>query len=144
MGFFRRFLAGLSGSGYRTRGLQTGEPLSMQDTATPVTMDSALQLSAVWACVNIISESIGSLPLHIYKIDRETGEKSVDLEHPLQRLFSHKPNRWQTRQEFFETITYQLVLLGNNFSAIERNGRGDIVSLIPLMSRQMEVALEDD
>jgi HK97 family phage portal protein len=146
MSIWRSLIGLVTGAGYRQQGIQYGVPSYSQDAALPVTLDSALQLSAVWACVRLISESVASLPLNVYDKDSKTGVKTVNTEHPLSKLFNgnRNPNKWQTRQEFFETLTYQLVLTGNNYTAIERDSRGEIISLIPLMSEQMEVTLDDN
>lgn len=144
MAFWKRLGGFLSSSGstYRQEGSQSGNSAGGAKTAVPVTLDSALQLSAAWACARLISESIGSLPLNVYKKNAD-GSREIAKDHPLQRLFHGKVNKWQTRQEFFETLTYQLVFLGNNYSVIQRNSAGDIISLVPLMSAQMEVSLID-
>jgi HK97 family phage portal protein len=129
----------------RQKGMQSGAPASRSaESAVPVTPDTALAHSAVWACVRLISESIASLPICIYKKDPTTGIRTPAPEHPLAMLFNAKPNRWQTRQEYFETITFQMALRGNNFSLIQRGTKGQIVGLIPLMSDQMDVQLMAD
>lgn len=142
MAFWSRFIGG--GGSQRTRGTQLYSPSYSSTPAMPVTTDSALQISAVWACAKLIAETVGSLPIKIYNVDPKTGIRTPNNEHPLARLFNGKVNRWQTRQEYFETLTYQKVLLGNNYSAIQRNGKGEIVSLVPLMTEQMEVKLEEN
>lgn len=142
MAIWRSLLGLVRGAAYRQKGVQSGETsYYTSSAAVPVTLDSSLQLSAVWACVKLISESIGSLPINIYR--KENGSRVIDTEHPLARLFSGKVNRWQTKQEFMETLTYQLVMLGNNYSAVQRNSRGEIVALVPLMSEQMQVTLQE-
>lgn len=111
-------------------------------SATPVTVDSSLQLSAVWACTRLISETIAALPINVYKKE-DSGRRIPFPEHRLSMLLNGKPNRWQTKQEYFETLNFQLVLQGNNFSAVQRNSGGDIVNLVPLMTPQMQVELEE-
>lgn len=143
MAVWRSLLGLVTGAGYRQKGVQRGEPSYYTNApALPVTLDSSLQLSAVWACTKILSESVASLPLIFYKKNKD-GTREVTADHPLAQLFSGKVNRWQTRQEFFETMTYQLVMMGNNYSAIQRNGKGEIIGLVPLMSEQMEVTLQE-
>ena len=137
------FRLGGSGAGSRVEGLQASGS-GGQRSAVPVTLDTSLQLSAVWACVRLLAESVASLPINVYKIDRQTGERVIAKDHPLHKLFSGKVNAWQTRQEFFETIVYQLVLMGNDFSVVERNKSGEVIALMPLMSEQMEVNLNND
>jgi HK97 family phage portal protein len=143
-GFFRRFLGwGSSGAAYRSRGIQYSLPTYSSKSAVPVTVDSSLQLSSAWACVKLISETVASLPIKVYTIDLQTGVRKLNPTHPLHVLFNGKVNRWQTRQEYFETLNYQIVLLGNNYSLINRVG-DRIVSLTPLMSEQMTTELLDD
>jgi HK97 family phage portal protein len=142
---FRQIGLWLTGSMSRQKGLQSGAPaLRSAESAMPVTPDTALAHSAVWACVRLISESIASLPICIYKKDPATGIRTPAPDHPLAMLFNAKPNRWQTRQEYFETITFQMALRGNNFSLIQRGTKGQIVGLIPLMTDQMDVQLMPD
>lgn len=126
----------------RLVGVQYGYPSTpAEQTATPVTFDSAMQVSTVWACVKIISETISSLPLNVYR-KGENGRK-IAVNHPLQLLFSGKVNRYQTKNEFLETVLLNLVTTGNSYCYIQRiNDR--IVSLLPLMSADMEVVLNDD
>lgn len=145
MAFWRTLGRYLSGAGNRQVGLQSGVPSSYSNTsATPVTVDTALGLSAVWACTRMISEAVGSLPIRVYNVDRKTGAKTLNTEHPLHILFNGKTNRWQTRQEFFETLTFQLVLMGNAYAIKQRDSQGKLIGLIPMMSEQMEVSLQDD
>lgn len=140
MGFWRRVWGVVAGAGARQPGLQLSSPsFYSTQTAAPVTVDTALQLSAVWACVRLIAESVASLPVIIYKREGETRTRVYD--HPLARLFSGKVNRWQTRLEFFETMTMQLALHGNAYALIQRTNKGEIIGLVPLMPEQMEVAL---
>ena len=143
MAFFKRLGAFLSGAGYRQEGYQDGQPRYTSAAAVPVTLDTSLQLSAVWACTKLLAECVGSLPVKIYKLNRD-GSRTEDKSHPLYKLMNGKPNRWQTRQEYFETLVWQLALMGNDYTVIKRNSRNEIVSLIPLMSEQMEVRLLSD
>lgn len=127
----------------RLMGLQQGGPTAYsQESAAEVTFDSAMQLSAVWACVKLLSETVASLPLHIYR-RTEGGGQVLDTNHPLSILFSGKPNRYQTKVEFFETVLLNLVLHGNAYCGITRMG-GRIVSLMPMMSAQVRVAILAD
>jgi HK97 family phage portal protein len=108
-------------------------------SASPVTFDSALQLSAVWACVKLLSETIASLPINIYRVG-ENG-REIARTHPLTVLFQGKVNRYQTRIEFFETLLLNLITAGNAYVLIQRTETGRIIGLLPLMSVQMEVSL---
>lgn len=102
------------------------------NTGVHVTPNTALRIMAVYACVRILSESIGSLPLHLYMKDGKRKEKATD--HPLYHLLHDAPNENNTSSEFREMIQAHLGLRGNGFSTIERNGRGVITSLTPYHS----------
>lgn len=111
-------------------------------SSTPVNIDSAMQVSAFWACVRLIVESISSMGL---TCKQQTGEGWADHpNHDLWKLINYQPNRYQTRVEFFETLTLNLCTSGDAYIAIERTGRGKIISLIPLMTAQMTVELQKD
>lgn len=111
-------------------------------TAAPVTAQTALQLSAVWACVRLLAETVASLPMNIKK--RNGKNWTDDEEHALYTLFAFKPNRYMTRLEWFECMMLNLVLQGNAYAKIERNSKGQIISLLPLMASQMQVVLAED
>ena len=99
MAVWRSLLGLVTGAGYRQKGVQRGEPGYYSNApAVPVTLDSSLQLSAVWACTKILSESVASLPPIFYK-KKKDGTREITTDHPLAQLFSGKVNRWQTRQE---------------------------------------------
>src|SRR5690606_17401978 len=144
MTLWRNFVSFMAGAGWRQPGQQTGQPGHYGTrTPTPVTLDTAMQLSTVFACMRLISETIGSLPLILY--EKKTNRERVPVyDHPLSVLFSGCVNKWQTRQEFFESITYQLAGLGNNYAAIQRNSSKQIIGLVPLMSMQVQPSLLDD
>ena len=91
---------------------------------------------------------MASLPLKFYSVTRDKdGEitgKTVNTNHSLYRLLRWQPNRYQTRTEFFETMFYQLSFRGNAYALIERSSDGSIISLLPLMTSQVETALDAD
>jgi HK97 family phage portal protein len=106
-----------------------------------VTEETAMQISAVWAAIQLKSGILGSLKLDFYQKDGETRELLTD--YPLSVLFNGKVNRYQTRVEFFETTGLNLYLTGNAYCLIQRTG-GQITGLLPLMASQMEVELMRD
>ena len=71
-------------------------PFSTLRTAKPVNFDSAMTLSAVFACVKILVESVATLPLQMFKINKD-GTRTQIKDHDLIRLLNNKPNRYQTR-----------------------------------------------
>jgi HK97 family phage portal protein len=109
--------------------------------AVEVTEESALQLSAVWACVRLLAETVATLPVTVYR-KTENGREIAE-DHWLSKLMARKVNRYQTRIEFFETMMLNLVLHGNCYAKITRIG-GQIRSILPMMSSQIEVKLLPD
>lgn len=127
----------------RLTGLQLALPGSRSSLpAKNVDFDTAMQVSAFWACARIISETVASLPIVFYRL--EGRQRVPDDSHPLYGVLALKPNRYQTRVDFFLTLVLNLVTWGNAYVLITRNGQGDIISLLPLMSAQMQVRLLDD
>ena len=99
---------------------------------------SALQMSAVYACVRILAESIASLPLHFYKYN-DAGGKEKAVDHPLYWLLHDEPNPEMSSFSFRETLRTHLLLWGNAYAQIVRNGRGEVIALYPLMPDRMTV-----
>ena len=129
-------------AGMREPGVQQASAGSNEVANVTVNEETALRLSAVWACVRLLSEAVGGLPINCYRINPD-GTREPDDSHPLCQLFDTKPNRYQNRVEFFETMTMQIALHGNAYALIKRSGKR-IVSLTPLMAAQMEVELLND
>jgi HK97 family phage portal protein len=141
MSTFYEFGSWVMGGLKRMLGIQYNYPQYAEEAASPVTFDTAMQLSAVWACVKLLAETPASLPLNFYR--KTDGGRVMDDEHPLAALFAGKVNRYQNRVEFWETVLLNLLVHGNAYCQIER--RGDrITSLMPLMSAQIEVRLLSD
>lgn len=128
----------------RLVGVQFADPMGPpgDEPATPVTFDSAMQLSAVWACVKLLAETVSSLPVTVYRVSG--GSRTVAERHWLHVLFNSRVNRYQTRIEFFETMLLNLVTAGNAYAQIQRDSEGMIIGLLPLMSAQMRVQLMAD
>ena len=99
---------------------------------------SAMQMTAVYACVRILSESIAGLPLHMYRYE-DDGSKTKAVEHPLYHLLHDEPNPEMTSFIFRETLMSHLLLWGNAYAQIIRNGKGEIIALYPLMPNRMKV-----
>ena len=99
---------------------------------------SAMQMSAVYACVRILAESIASLPLHFYQYN-DAGGKEKAVNHPLYWLLHDEPNPEMSSFSFRETLMTHLLLWGNAYAQIIRNGRGEVIALYPLMPDRMTV-----
>ena len=99
---------------------------------------SAMQMTAVYSCVRILSEAVAGLPLHLYQYtDKSSKEKAVD--NPLYFLLHDEPNTEMTSFVFRETLMTHLLLWGNAYSQIIRNGKGEVMGLYPLMPDRMTV-----
>lgn len=98
---------------------------------------SAMRTTTVYACVRIIAETVASLPLHTYRSDGEGRKRAID--HPLYRLLHDEPNDEMTSFVFREALMTHLLLWGNAYAQIIRNGRGQVVGLYPLLPSRMAV-----
>lgn len=99
---------------------------------------SAMQMTAVYACVRILSEAIAGLPLHMYRYKDEGGKEKA-LDHNLYQLLHDEPNPEMTSFVFRETLMTHLLLWGNAYAQIIRNGKGEVIALYPLMPNRMTV-----
>lgn len=127
----------------RDAGIQYGIPAGRStEAAAEVSFDTAMQISSVWAASRIIAESIGSMPFSIYRKTEKGREK--DTEHPLTRVLTRKPNKYQTPVEFWESMALNLTISGNAYAIIQRNARNEIISLLPISSSQVETTLLRD
>ncbi|WP_339935166.1 phage portal protein [Vreelandella glaciei] len=105
-------------------------------TGKSVTAQTALQLSAVWSCVRLLSETVGTLPIGIFEHDARGG-KNAARDHSLYRILHDQPHANLTAVEFWELVVAHIALWGNHYSRISRNGAGTIVALEPLNPEHM-------
>lgn len=99
---------------------------------------TSMQMTAVYSCVRILSEAVASLPLNVYRYTGSGGkEKAID--HTLYRLLHDEPNPEMSSFIFRETLMTHLLLWGNAYAQIIRNGKGEVVALYPLMPDRMSV-----
>ncbi len=103
-----------------------------------VTERSAMQMTAVYSCVRILAEAVAGLPLHLYRYT-DDGGKTKAIDHPLYRLLHDEPNPEMSSFVFRETLMTHLLLWGNAYSQIIRNGKNEIIALYPLMPNKMSV-----
>lgn len=108
-----------------------------------VTTESAMRMTAVYACVRIIAETVASLPLHLYQYDKD-GKKVKAINESLYTLLHDEPNPEMTSFQFRETLMSHLLLSGNAYSQIIRNGLGEIIALYPLRPNRMTVERGQD
>ncbi|WP_050464393.1 phage portal protein [Herbaspirillum autotrophicum] len=91
----------------------------------------AQSISAVYACVSAISETIGSLPLHLYR-ETADGDRVRASDHPLYDVLQYQANPLQTAMEFREMMQAAVLLRGNAYAEIIRDGAGQVIALEPL------------
>ena len=104
----------------------------------PVNERSAMQMTAVYSCVRILAEAVAGLPLHLYRYT-ESGGKEKAIDHPLYLLLHDEPNPEMSSFVFRETLMTHLLLWGNAYAQIIRNGKNEVIALYPLMPNKMEV-----
>ena len=124
-----------NGSGYRFF-------LGGSTAGKAVTEQSAMQMTAVYACVRILSEVIAGLPLHLYRYNDDGGKEKA-LGHPLYLLLHDEPNPEMSSFVFRETLMTHLLLWGNAYAQVIRNGKDEVVALYPLMPNKMTVDRDD-
>ncbi len=129
----------------KNRAVGSGYTFLMGGTSSgkTVTERSAMQMTAVYACVRILSEAIAGLPLHLYRYKPDGGkEKAID--HPLYLILHDEPNPEMSSFVFRETLMTHLLLFGNAYAQVIRNGKGEVIALYPLMPNRMSVERDEN
>ena len=108
----------------------------------PVNERTAMQTTAVYTCVRILAEAIASLPLHVYEYQDDGGKKLVH-DHSLYYLLHDEPNPEMTSFVFRETLMSHLLIWGNAYAQIIRDGAGRVLGLYPLLPDKMDVQRDD-
>ncbi|MBR4767150.1 MAG: phage portal protein [Clostridia bacterium] len=127
----------------RTAGSSFAFYMGGSSSGNYVTERSAMQMTAVYACVRILSEAIASLPVHVYRYG-EDGSKEKAINHPLYFLLHDEPNPEMSSFLFRETLMTHLLLWGNAYAQVIRNGKGEVVALYPLMPNKMTVDRDEN
>ena len=105
-------------------------------TGKEVTDTTAMQVSTAWACVRIIAETTGSLPVAFYQRDAQGNAKKI--EHDLTPLFTFSPNTDMTGVEFIEAMALNLALRGNCYAYKEMRSDGSVLALYPIAAHRVE------
>lgn len=113
---------------------------SLVDGTQAIAIDSALQISTVWACVSLICNTVASLPLLVYE-NKVNGLRSVARDGMLWALLHDSPNSRMTSAEFWCALLLNLILRGNAYARIERDAKGEAVALWPMAADQVEVQI---
>jgi HK97 family phage portal protein len=138
MGLFRSLFKARDKPKNRTPGSSYSFFFGGTTSGKPVNEHTAMQMTAVYSCVRILAEAVAGLPLHLYKYTASGGKEKA-LSHPLYFLLHDEPNPEMSSFVFRETLMTHLLLWGNAYAQIIRNGKGEIIALYPLMPNRMRV-----
>lgn len=130
----RSMFGGRQNSGHQ----RTGPGSYAVPSAVAVSEETALQVSAVWACIRLISQTVASLPIIVYR--KTDNGRVIDPDHWFAKLMTGKPNQYQTRYEFWEHQIANLALHGN-FYCRKQVALGQVRGLLPLNPLQTETRL---
>lgn len=111
-------------------------------TGVNVTETSALRVTAVYACVRVLAETVATLPLVVYRRQKPRG-KLRDPSHPLYTVLHDQANTEMTAMQLRETMMAHVLLWGNAYASIERDGAGNVVGLWPLLPDRTYVVRDD-
>ena len=139
---FRDWLTRRRASDFAPAGASHSFLFGPTSSGRQVTERSAMQMTAVYSCVRILAEAVAGLPLHVYR-DGADGGKEKAADHPLYKVLHDQPNPEMTSFVFREALMTHLLLWGNAYAQIIRNGRGDVIGLYPLMPSRMNVGRLD-
>lgn len=115
---------------------------AISSTGVRVSPESAMSLSVLYSCVKVLSETVGQLPLFLYKrLDEKGKEKAT--KHPLYRVLHQQPNSWQTSQEWRQLMMVWLALRGNAYNRIVTSFNGQVEQLIPIHPDTVKIELLD-
>lgn len=114
----------------------------LSSSGKTVSTDKALQLSAVWSCVRLLSESISTLPLKIYQYQAD-GSRVIAKDHPAYRVLCRRPNAEMTPSRFMLMVVASICLQGNAYIEKRYIG-GKLVSLQPLLPQLVTVKRLDN
>lgn len=110
------------------------------DSGEMVDERSAMQIATVYACVRLLAETVAGLPLHLYRYtDADEKGKERAKDHPLYKILYRQPNPEMTSFTFREVMMTHLLLWGNCYAQIIRDGKNGILALYPLLPENMEV-----
>ena len=110
------------------------------DSGEKVDEKTAMQIATVYACVRLLAETVAGLPLHLYRYIDDTGNrKERAKDHPLYKILYRQPNPEMTSFSFWETMVLQILLWGNSYAQVIRDGKNNVLALYPLPQENVEV-----
>ncbi len=108
------------------------------DSGERVDEKSSLQIATVYACVRLLAETVASLPLHLYRYQGEDGKEKA-MDHPLYKILYRQVNSEMTSFSFRECMMTHLLLWGNAYAQIVRDGKNEILGLYPMIPQNVEI-----
>lgn len=141
----RRYFGNVGSTGQQ-EGVQYTEPFTRVYESTPdYGIDGALQVSAVWASVELLADNIASLPIFVYEREAgRDGHKQMARDTSLWTLLHESPNNQHTPMEFWQYLVMNYLLRGNAYARLIRNSAGEVISMVPLSADQVEVEVLSD
>ena len=103
---------------------------------------TAMQIATVYACVRLLAESVAQLPLHLYKVTEPDGQEKAK-DHPLYKILYREPNPEMTSFSFWEAMMTHLLLWGNAYAQVVRDGKNNVLCLYPLLPENVEIDRTD-
>ena len=113
------------------------------DSGERVDEKSAMQIATVYACVRLLAETVAGLPLHLYRTKDGGSAKERAMDHTLYKLLYRQPNPEMTSFSFREVMMTHLLLWGNCYAQIIRDGKNGVLGLYPLLPENMEIDRDD-
>ena len=107
-----------------------------------VSAETALTFSAVWAAMRLLSESISTLPVGVFR--RENNGDNIEVSSDLSFLVKYQPNTYQNKITFYERIIMDMLSDGNSYVQIVRNRNGRVIELLPLNYGDVETYTLDN
>lgn len=108
------------------------------DKQSDLDVETALRVTAIYACVRFLAETVAAMPMHLYR-SLPDGDRELASDHPLFRTLCTQPNAWQSYYEYMEQLVHHVALWGNSFSLIVPGQRGFATELRPLHPSRMTV-----
>jgi HK97 family phage portal protein len=145
MTIFGRFMGwiGAWGATGQSQGLQDNRPASRAYRSNKaIDIDQALQVSSVWACIELLCDTIASLPLFVY--EKQGDERKLSRDSALWRLLYESPNSRHTALEFWTVMIMNFLFRGNAYARLARDDKGEVISMWPLAADQVRVAVTEN
>lgn len=109
---------------------------------TSVSAETAMRLATVYSCVKVLSETVSTLPCHLYRLTPDRMSRTHAYNDNLHSLVLRSPNDWQTAQEFWQMQCVNLCLRGNSYNYLVRGDSGRVVAIHPIPVDSVNVTVE--